>query len=85
MKLVTVAEVRNKLSQYLKQAEKEDVIITRSGKPTAVLHHLNEDELEDYLLEHDPKFKAKIEKRWRNYVKEGGVEIAEMIKRAKAR
>ena len=85
MKLVTVAEVRNKLSQYLKQAEKEDVIITRSGKPTAVLHHLNEDELEDYLLEHDPKFKAKIEKRWRNYVKEGGVEITEMIKREKAR
>ena len=85
MKLVSVAEVKNKLSQYLKQAEKEDVIITRSGKPTAVLHHLGEDELEDYLLEHDPKFKAKIEKRWRNYVKEGGIEIAEMIKRVKAR
>ncbi len=85
MKLVTVAEVKNKLSEYLKRAEKEDVIITRSGKPTAVLHHLGEDELEDYLLEHDPKFKAKIEKRWRNYLKQGGVEISEIIRREKAR
>ena len=85
MKLVTVAEVKNKLSEYLKLAEKEDVIITRSGKPTAVLHHLGEDELEDYLLEHDPKFKAKIEKRWKNYLAEGGVALAELMKREKAR
>ena len=85
MKLVTVAEVKNKLSEYLKLAEKEDVIITRSGKPTAVLHHLGEDEMEDYLLEHDPRFKAKIEKRWKNYLKEGGVEITDILKREKAR
>ena len=40
---------------------------------------------EDYLLEHDPKFKAKIEKRWRNYLKQGGAEISEIIRREKAR
>jgi len=83
MKLVTVAEIKNKLSEYLKRSEKEDIVITRSGKPTAVLHHLAEDELEDYLLEHDPKFKAKIERRWRNYIKEGGIELSEMIKHEK--
>jgi prevent-host-death family protein len=31
MKLVTVAEVKNKLSEYLKRAEKEDIVITRSA------------------------------------------------------
>ena len=84
MKLVTVAEVKNKLSEYLKRAEKEDIVITRSGKATAILHHLGEDELEDYLLEHDPKFKAKIEKRWKAYLKEGGAEITATLKREKA-
>lgn len=85
MKLVTVAEVKDKLSEYLKRAEKEDIIITRSGKPTAVLHHLGEDELEDYVLEHDPKFKEKIEKRWQNYLNEGGVGIADVLKKEKGR
>jgi antitoxin (DNA-binding transcriptional repressor) of toxin-antitoxin stability system len=54
MKLASVKDVKNNLSEYLKQAEQEDVIITKNGRPTAVLHHLGEDELEDYLLEHDP-------------------------------
>ena len=85
MKLVTVPEVKNKLSEYLKRAEKDDIVITRSGKATAVLHHLGEDELEDYLLEHDPKFKAKIEKRWKAYLKEGGTEIAAILRREKTR
>ena len=83
MKLVTVAEAKNRLSHYLKHVEKEDVVITRSGKPTAVLHHLGEDELEDYLLEHDPKFKAKIERRWQQYLKEGGIPLAQVLRRAR--
>lgn len=70
MRLATVAEVKNKLSEYMRRARKEDIVITRLGKPTAVLHHFGEDEMEDYLLEHDPKFKTKIEKRWHSYLKE---------------
>ncbi|MEW6324632.1 MAG: type II toxin-antitoxin system Phd/YefM family antitoxin [Nitrospirota bacterium] len=85
MKMATVAEVKNKLSEYLKRAEKEDVVITRSGKPTAVLHHLGEDELEDYLLEHDPKFKAKIERRWRHFLKHGGLTIEQILKQERGR
>ncbi len=49
-------------------AEQEDVIITKNGRPTAVLHHLGEDDLDEYLLEHDPKFRKLIEKRWKDYV-----------------
>ncbi|RPH80972.1 MAG: type II toxin-antitoxin system Phd/YefM family antitoxin [Nitrospiraceae bacterium] len=40
MKLASVKDVKNKLSDYLKKAEREDIIITRNGRPTAVLHHL---------------------------------------------
>lgn len=86
MKLVTVAEMKNRLSEYLKRAESEAIIITRSGKPTAVLHPLTaDDDLEDYLLEHDPKFKLKIERRWRNYLKEGAIEISQLLKHEKAK
>jgi prevent-host-death family protein len=80
MKIVSVKEVKDHLSRYLKNAEKGDVIITRNGRPTAVLHHLDEDELEDYLLEHDPRFRQKIERRWRDYLKGGGRSLEQMLK-----
>ncbi len=37
MKPVTLSEVRDDLSRYLKIAEKEDIVITRHGKPAGVL------------------------------------------------
>ena len=81
MKLVSVTEVRNNFLQYLKHTKKEDVVIVRSGKPMAVLQRLGQDELEDYLLEHDPKFKAELERRSRYFLKHGGLTLEEMRKR----
>jgi PHD/YefM family antitoxin component YafN of YafNO toxin-antitoxin module len=80
MKIASIKEVKDNLSQFLKKAEQEDVVITKNGRPTAVLHHLGEDELEDYLLEHDPKFKRKIEKRWKEFLRKGGTSITAMLK-----
>jgi PHD/YefM family antitoxin component YafN of YafNO toxin-antitoxin module len=80
MKIASVKEVKDNLSQFLKKAEQEDGVITKNWRPTAILHHLGEDELEDYLLEHAPKFKRKIEKRWEDYVKNGGTSIGTMLK-----
>jgi PHD/YefM family antitoxin component YafN of YafNO toxin-antitoxin module len=79
MKIASVKEVKDKLSHYLKTAEKEDVIITKNGRPSAVLHHLGDDDMEDYILEHDPKFRAKIEKRWKAYIRTGGRSIEEIL------
>ena len=81
MKIASVKEVKDNLSQFLKKkAEQEDVVITKNGRPTAILHHLGDDELEDYLLEHDPKFKQKIEKRWKGYLMNGSVSRATLRK-----
>ncbi|HEV8672530.1 MAG TPA: type II toxin-antitoxin system prevent-host-death family antitoxin [Methylomirabilota bacterium] len=80
MKVASVKEVKDRLSQFLRTAEKEDIVITRNGRPTAVLHHLGDDELEDYLLEHDRKFRRKIERRWREYLKKGGRTVEEILK-----
>lgn len=81
MKIASVKEVKDNLSRFLKQAEEGDVVITKNGRPTAILHHLGEDELEDYLLEHDPKFRRIIEKRWKQYTAQGGVPIDTLLKR----
>ena len=81
MKLASVKDVKDKLSDYLKKAEREDIIITKNGRPTAVLHHLGKDELEDYILEHDPKFRKIIEKRWREYSTHGGSPLDKVLKR----
>ena len=80
MKIASVKEVKDRLSQFLKTAEKEDIVITKNGRPNAVLHHLGEDEIEDYLLEHDPKFRRKIEKRWRQYLQKGGRSVKEILR-----
>ena len=79
MKIASVKEVKDRLSQFLKTAEKEDVVITKNGRPSAVIHHLGEDEIEDYLLEHDPKFRAKIDKRWKEYLRKGGRSVEEIL------
>ena len=55
MKFVNVKELKNKTSSILHYAEKgDDVIVTLRGKPYAVLHHLSEDDIEDYILLNHP-------------------------------
>jgi antitoxin (DNA-binding transcriptional repressor) of toxin-antitoxin stability system len=80
VKIASVKDVKDNLSRYLKNAEKGDVVITKNGRPTAVLHHLGEDELEDYLLEHDSRFRQKVERRWKEYLKSGGRSLEQVLK-----
>ena len=62
MRRVPLSEVKDHLSEYLRQAgEDEDIIITRHGKPAGVLiGFASEDDWFDYRLEHDPRFLARI-------------------------
>ncbi len=61
MKHVALSEVKDDLSKYLRLAEKEEVIITRHGKPAGVLIGFeSEDDWIDYRLENDPRFLARI-------------------------
>ena len=62
MKQVALSEVKDDLSKYLRLAEKEEVIITRHGKPAGILIGFeSEDEWFDYRLEHDPAFLQRVE------------------------
>jgi prevent-host-death family protein len=60
-KQVALSEVKDDLSHYLRIAEKQDVIITRHGKPAGVLiGFASEDDWFDYKLETDPRFLERI-------------------------
>ena len=62
MKKVALSDVKDHLSEYLDLAEKEEVIITRHGKPAGLLiGFATEDDWFDYRLEHDPRFLTRIE------------------------
>jgi prevent-host-death family protein len=76
MKQIPLNEVKNELSKYLHHAEKEDIIITKHGKPAGILKGFkDEDDWIDYRIENDPTFLAKIE-RARKDIKAGkGISI----------
>ena len=62
MKKVALSEVKDELSRYLRIAEKEQVVITRHGKPAGLLIGFKtEDEWFEYRLQNDPRFLARIE------------------------
>ncbi len=62
MKKVALSTVKDDLSRFLRLAEKEEVVITRHGKPAGVLIGFeSEDAWFDYRLEHDPRFRARVE------------------------
>jgi len=59
---VPLSEVKDDLSRYLREAETEEIVITRHGKPAGVLIGFeSEDDWFDYRLENDPRFLRRIE------------------------
>lgn len=71
MKQVALHEVKDNLSEYLRQAETEEIIITKHGKPAGVLIGFeDEDAWFEYKLEHDPRFLKRIAES-RQEIREG--------------
>jgi len=64
MKIAPLADVKARLSAYVEQVEAEGpVIITRNGKPVAVLLAPRDDEdLWRLVLAHSPRFQAVLKK-----------------------
>ena len=61
MKKVALSTVKDDLSRYLRLAEKEQIVITRHGKPAGVLIGFeSEDAWFDFKLENDPRFVQRV-------------------------
>lgn len=79
MKEIALSEIKDRLSEYLRQAEEETIVITRHGKPAGVLvGFATEDDWFDYRLEHDERFLMRI-KQARESLRAGqGIRLEEI-------
>ena len=71
MKQVSLSEIKDDLSRFLREAELQEIVITRHGKPAGLLIGFeSEEDWFEYRLEHDPRFLHRIEQA-RNSLRAG--------------
>ena len=79
VKKAALSEVKDELSKFLRLAEKEEVVITRHGRPAGILIGFeSEDDWFDYRLEHDPRFLERIEAARRSIKSGRGIRIEDV-------
>ncbi len=62
MKVAPMGEVKNNFGRYLIASETEPVFVTKNGKITAVIKHIESGEIEDFLLEHSARFRQMLDR-----------------------
>ena len=62
MKVAPMGDVRNNFGKYLVVCEDEPVFVTKNGKITAVIEHVEDKDVEDFLLERSPHFRNMLNK-----------------------
>ena len=78
MKRVALAKVKDDLSGYLRRAEREEIVITRHGRPAGVLIGFeSEDDWFEYRLENNPEFLERIAKARRAIERGEGIRLEE--------
>jgi prevent-host-death family protein len=65
MKTVALREAKQSLSGFVAHAQRERVLITKHGKPAAIVIGVEGQDIEDVLLRQDPEFWKLIEERRR--------------------
>ena len=79
MKKAALSEIKDDLSKFLRIAEKQEVVITRHGKPAGVLIGFqSEEDWFDYCLENDPRFLERIEAARRSLKTGRGVSLEDI-------
>jgi len=80
-KEVALSEVKDDFSKFLRLAEREQIVITRHGKPAGVLIGFgSDDDWFEYQLENDPRFLKRIS-RARDSLRAGrGVRLEDIDK-----
>jgi prevent-host-death family protein len=85
MKIVPLNEVKNRFSTYLELSKREDIVVTKNGRPAAILHAVTDGDLEDYLFESDPRFIARIEALRVEFQQAGGTPLADVKRELRVR
>jgi len=85
MKTVPMSEAKNDICAIIRDAEKEEVLITRHGRPAAVvIGFRDEDDWFDYRLENDEGFLARIA-RAREEIRAGRFVTLDELEKGEAR
>jgi len=63
MKVVALAKAKNELSAYVEEAQRGRVLVTRHGRPAALIIGVEGEEFEDLMTRSDPEFWKMIEAR----------------------
>lgn len=73
--MAPLAEVKNNFSSYVEKAHNAPIIVTKNGRPAAILVSVPEDEedLERFFIAHNPKFQHLIESAYKRIQKSGGI------------
>ncbi len=85
MRFAGVKELKHQTMDILNASQKEDIIITAYGKPLAILYHVTEEDLADYLIENAPSFKERVKEAADKYITHGGITADALIKRLERR
>jgi prevent-host-death family protein len=79
MKEVPLSEIKDDLSRFLREAETQEIVITRHGKPAGVLIGFeSEDAWFDYRLENDPRFLKRVEQARRSLRAGRGIKLEDL-------
>ncbi len=81
MKKVEMAKATASLADYAREVDKEPIIVTVKGKPTAALVSIENADWETLSLNTNPQFIALIERSRARQQAEGGISSAEMRRR----
>jgi len=63
MKVVALGKVKNEFSTYVEEAQHERVLVTRHGRPAALIIGVAGETIEDLMTRSDPEFWRMIEAR----------------------
>jgi prevent-host-death family protein len=75
MRIASIADIKARFSAYVKDSKEGPVIVTKNGKPVAVLVSLeDEDEIERMVLAYSPKFQGILQAAKQQIREEGGIE-----------
>lgn len=82
MKIAPLAEVKDRFSAYIDESHESPVVVTRNGRPVAMLIAIEEDDdLDSLLLVHNPRFLQLLEEARQRVRVTGGVPLAEFRRR----
>lgn len=77
MNVAPMGDVRNNFGKYLTACQDEPVFVTKNGKITAVIEHVEDKDVEDFLLERSPRFRKMLNRVKRE---RGGMSLSQYRK-----